>query len=88
MKILSKKMLLRWNKANHTTGMTGVLCAAAIVSTCGMSPVLWSFLMAATVGLGLYWMASWPQCIPVAVLKVDPTLLVRVLAIHVTQFLF
>lgn len=66
------------NKANPTTGMTGALCAAVTVFICGMSPVHWSFLMAVTAGLGLFWMASWPPCTPVAVLKGDQTLQVSI----------
>ena len=58
--------------------MTGALCAAVTVFICGMSPVLWSFLMAVMAGLGLFWTASWPPCTPAAVLKVDQTLQVGI----------
>ena len=82
MKTHYKKMLLTWNKANLTIGTTGALCAAVTVFTCGMNPVLWNFLMAAMVGLGSFWMASWPPCTLAAALKGDQTLLVRVPAIN------
>ena len=78
MKIHYKKMLLMWNKANLTTGMTGALCAAVTVFICGMNLVLWNFLTVAMVGLGSFWMANWPLCTLAAALKGDQTLLVRV----------
>lgn len=82
MKTHYKKTLLMWNKANLTTGMTGALCAAVTVFICGMNPALWNFLTAAMVGLGSFWMASWPPCTLAAALKEDQTLLVRVPAIN------
>ena len=57
--------------------MTGALYGVGTASICGMSPVLWSFLMVAMVGLGSFWMGNLPPCTQVAVLKVDQTHLVR-----------
>ena len=58
--------------------MTGVLCAAAIVSIFGMSHVRWSFLMVVMAGSALFWMENLQRCIQAEVRREDRTHLVRV----------
>lgn len=57
--------------------MTGALYGVETASICGMSRVLWSFLMVAMVGLGSFWMGNLPPCTLAAALKADQTHLVR-----------
>lgn len=57
--------------------MTGALYGVETASICGMSLVLWSFLMVAMVGLGSFWMGNLPPCTLVAALKGDQIHLVR-----------
>lgn len=73
-----KKMPATLNKASPIIGMTGVLCAAAIVSIFGMSHVRWSFLMVVMAGSALFWMENLQRCIQAEVRREDRTHLVRV----------
>ena len=76
MKRLFKKMLVRLNKANLTTGMIGALYAAETAFTSGMNLVHLNCLTEAMAGFALFWMENWLPCTPVEALRVDQILLV------------
>lgn len=72
-----KRMLKNYNRVNRITGGTGQSLEEETVCIFGVMLLHWNSLMVAMDGSDLSWMESWPQCIPVGVLKEDLTVQVQ-----------
>lgn len=76
-KMNPKRMLKNYSRVNLITGGTGRSLEEETVCIFGVMLLLWNSLMVAMDGSDLSWMGSWPQCIPVGVLKEDLTVQVQ-----------
>ena len=69
--ILHKKMLVKFWLVKHIIGVIGASAEVVTASIYGQTRRHWNFQMEVMDGSVLFWMENWPQCIAVAVLKLE-----------------